>query len=236
MAGDYHITGDCVYNAANFRIAVYVDMDGYTVYGDDRPIETDGVAGDPFWAMGVDTESWTYGVAQAEIGLLEKSRIKFGVEGGVESVWAWDITGPAWVNLLAGGVPHVRLHAMTSNLDHNANQWKMWYSDGTLPNAKVDEFALGVAGTIVKSAGPAAPPTFTTHTLDNAFDHGKEIDGATSSANAFRVGDGVDKILLYGVNATNEVFIEIVGGATLKLKGGNLEADGAEKVYDAVWN
>lgn len=228
----FYITGDCVYNAANFRIAVYVDMNGYAVYGDDRPIELFGVANDPFWAMGVDTETWTYGVAQAEFGLLGGYRIKTDAV----SVWAWD--GLVWVDLLAGGVPHVRLHEMTSAQDHKANQWKMWYSDGGVapPVAQVQEFALGVAGTLIKSAGPAAPPVFTTHTLNNAFDHGKEIVGATSSANAFRVGDGVDKILLYGVNATNEVFIEIVGGATLKLKGGNLVADGAEKVYDAVWN
>ena len=229
----YYISGESIYNAANFYVAVYIDVSGFPdiQYGN-RPIETYGVADDPFWAMGVDTQTWTYGEKQAEFGLLEGYRIK----ADVNSVWAWDNVGMAWVDLLAGGVPHVRLHAMTSVLDHNANQWKMWYSEGTLPNAQVQEFALGVAGTLIKSAGPAAAPTFTTHTLDNAFDHGKEIDGATSSANAFKVGDGVDKIYLYGVNATNEVFIEIVGGATLTLKGGNLVADTVEKVYDAVWN
>lgn len=227
----FYIAGDSVYNAANFRIAVYVDINGYGDYNESRPIQTYGEADDPFWALGVDTETWTYEEKQAELGLLDGFRFK----ADVASCWAGK--SGAWIDLLAGGVPHMRLHEMTDPLDHKStNQWKMWYADGGGPPAQVQEFALGVAGTLIKSAGPAAPPTFTTHTLDNAFDHGKEIDGATSAVNAFRVGDGVDKILLYGVNATNEVFIEIVGGATLTLKGGNLVADGAEKVYDAVWN
>ncbi len=36
-----------------------------------------------------------------------------------------------------------------------------------------------------------------TVTLDNAFDSGKEIDGANSKANAFVVGDGTDKCYIY---------------------------------------
>lgn len=236
MADTFYIAGDCIYKNADFHIAVYIDIGGYATYGEDRPLETHGEEKDPFWSLGVDTETWTYELQQAEIGLLERSRIKFGLEGAVESVWGWDIVGGAWVDLIAGGGgAHNRLHNMASALDHqSANKWKMWYADGAGPPAAVQELALGVAGTIIKSAGPVAPPTFTTHTLDNAFDHGKVIDGATSSANAVKIGDGADAVYIYAVGG--DVFIEVVGGGTLKLKGGNLEADNLEKVYDAVWN
>ena len=208
-----------------------MDENGYpdAQYGN-RPIETYGEADDPFWAMGVDTETWSYGEKQAEFGLLDGFRFKTDVN----SCWAWDAVGLVWVDLLAGGVPHPRMHTMTSALDHSANQWKMWYSDGAGPPAQVQEFALGVAGTIIKSAGPAAAPAFGTHSLDNAFDHGKEIDGANSIANAVKIGDGADKFNLYAVGG--DVYLEVIGGGNIILKDGNIVADAAEKVYDAVWN
>lgn len=233
----YYISGESVYNDPNYYVSVFIHDAGYpdADYGTaSAKIEALGVADDPFWSLGVETVDppgpFVRGEKQAEFGLLYGYRFK----ADVNSCWAWDNVGFVWVDLLAGGAPHVRLHAMTSAQDHNANQWKMWYSDGGGPPAQVQEVALGVAGTLIKSAGPAAPPTFTTHSLDNAFDHGKEIDGANSIANAVKIGDGADKFNLYALGG--KIYLEVIGGGDIVLKDGNIVADGLEKVYDAVWN
>jgi len=222
----FYIAGDCVYNAANFRIAVYIDSVGYTVYGADRPIETYGIAEDPFWSLGVDTESWTYGVKQAEIGLLKKSRIKFGKEGGVESVWGWDIVGLGWVDLIAGGgVAHNRLHNMANAFDHNsANKWKMWYADGAGPPAVVQELALGSAGQLIVSQGAAVAPIFS-----------KLIIGCNNEANALIISDGVVQVKIWCDGADTHIKTDS-GDIILDPAGGDVTLPGASKVWDACWN
>lgn len=217
----YYISGESIYNAANFYVAVYIDVSGFPdiQYGN-RPIETYGVADDPFWAMGVDTQTWTYGEKQAEFGLLEGYRIK----ADVNSVWAWDNVGMAWVDLLAGGVPHVRLHAMTSVLDHNANQWKMWYSEGTLPNAQVQEFALGTTGQLIVSQGAAVAPIFT-----------KTISGCNAEANALIVTDGVIQVKIWNDGVDTHIKTDS-GDIILDPAGGDVTLPGASKIWDACWN
>lgn len=160
----FYIAGDSVYNAANFRIAVYVDMNGYANYNDPRPIQTYGEKEDPFWSLGIDTEGWTYEEKQAEFGLLDDFRIKIDVTG----VWGWDEVGSAWVDLLAaGGAAHIRLHTMTNILDHSAGNWKVFYSDGV---GHVIELSLGALNTFLKSGGAGVAPTF------SIIDHGV-LDG-----------------------------------------------------------
>lgn len=52
---------------------------------------------------------------------------------------------------------HTRSHTMTSTSDHTAGNWKVFYSNGS---GQVVELALGESGTILKSNGAAAAPTF----------------------------------------------------------------------------
>ena len=93
------------------------------------------------------------------------------------------------------------------------------------------------------NTGSATSCTFTalvtalTVTLDGAFDAGKTIDGATSAANAFQVGDGTDDIRIY-VNAANDCRIDTEDGAALSLRpAGNLTlvpAGGTTAITGAV--
>ena len=53
-------------------------------------------------------------------------------------------------------------------------------------------------------------------TLDEAFDNGKVIDGASSAANSFAVGDGTDGIRLFR-NAANDVRITTLSGDSANL-------------------
>lgn len=49
---------------------------------------------------------------------------------------------------------HVRKHSITGVGDHNANSWKMFYSDGS---GNIQEINLGTSGQVLKSNGNAAP-------------------------------------------------------------------------------
>jgi len=51
-------------------------------------------------------------------------------------------------------------------------------------------------------------------TIDNVFDQGKEIDGANSSTNAFKVGDGTTKFYLYS-DPTSGLQLQCFAGAVL---------------------
>jgi hypothetical protein len=52
---------------------------------------------------------------------------------------------------------HNQSHAMTSTTDHTAGNWKVFYSNGT---GQVVESAIGATGTVLKSTGTAAIPTW----------------------------------------------------------------------------
>lgn len=52
---------------------------------------------------------------------------------------------------------HNRSHAMTSTSDHTAGNWKVFYSNGS---GNVVELALGSSGTVLKSNGASAAPSF----------------------------------------------------------------------------
>lgn len=49
---------------------------------------------------------------------------------------------------------HIRKHSITSVGDHNANSWKMFYSDGS---GNIQEIGLGTSGQVLKSNGNSAP-------------------------------------------------------------------------------
>lgn len=219
----YYISGESVYDDPNFYVAVYVDVGGYPKeqYGN-RPIETYGVADDPFWSLGVEIVDppgpYIRGVKQAEFGLLYGYRFK----ADVNSCWAWDNVGLVWVDLLAGGAPHVRLHAMTSVQDHNANQWKMWYSDGVGPPAQVNELALGAQGQIIVSEGPAAAPIFT-----------KTIRVARAEATALIIQGWGKKIKIWNDGADFHIKTD-AGDIILDPTTGEVTSPG--RIWDACWN
>jgi hypothetical protein len=52
---------------------------------------------------------------------------------------------------------HTQSHAITSTSDHTAGNWKVFYSNGS---GQVVELALGSSGTVLKSNGTAAAPSF----------------------------------------------------------------------------
>jgi hypothetical protein len=54
---------------------------------------------------------------------------------------------------------HDRSHAITSTSDHTANNWKVWYSNGS---GQVTELALGSSGTYLQSNGASSAPSFAT--------------------------------------------------------------------------
>jgi len=61
---------------------------------------------------------------------------------------------PTWESV-AGG--HTQLHAMTSTSDHSANNWKLFYSDGS---GDVQELSLGANNTFLKGEGTTTSPSF----------------------------------------------------------------------------
>ena len=70
--------------------------------------------------------------------------------------------GTGATDFAAGNHTHAQLHnqshAITSTSDHTANNWKVWYSNGS---GQVTELALGAANTVLTSNGASSAPTFT---------------------------------------------------------------------------
>jgi hypothetical protein len=220
----YYISGESVYNDPNYYVSVFIHDLGYpdADYGTaSAKIEALGVADDPFWSLGVETVDppgpFVKGVKQAEFGLLYNYRFK----ADETSCWAWD--GLAWVDLLAGGVPHQRRHEMTDPLDHEADTtWVMWYSDGAGPPAQVQEVALGALGNMLVGQGVAAAPIFT-----------KTLAGCVSEATAFIVTDGVIEIKIWN-DGTDTHILTDSGDLILDPNSGETKSPG--KIWDACWN
>lgn len=82
------------------------------------------------------------------------------------------------------------------------------------PNLTFFDVTVGTTKTLTQLAASSS------QTLDQVFDNGKIIDGATSSGNAMQVGGTNDKILLYE-EGSNDVRIATSSGAVL-----NIDANG----------
>lgn len=65
-------------------------------------------------------------------------------------------TSGAVFDAIAGVPTHTRLHSMTDILDHSANNWKLFYSNGS---GQVIELSLGAVNTVVQGNGVGAAPT-----------------------------------------------------------------------------
>lgn len=77
---------------------------------------------------------------------------------------------------------HNRAHAITSTSDHTANNWKVWYSNGS---GQVTELSLGAANTVLTSAGASSAPTFSTPVFGSQRSYGSsDTQSDTTSATA----------------------------------------------------
>lgn len=73
---------------------------------------------------------------------------------------------------------HTRSHTMTSTSDHTAGNWKVFHSNGS---GQVIELALGANGTVLKSNGTGAAPTFDAYTYLNLTDTPSDFTTMTAS-------------------------------------------------------
>ena len=68
--------------------------------------------------------------------------------------------------------------------------------------------------------------TTTTITLDNAFDAGKTIDGATSVANAVQIGDGIKDVLIYTLSSVPTIATDGTSDLTIAPDGSDTNFTG----------
>jgi len=95
----WYVVAQCEWLGPNFGQSEYLDMGGYTegTMGSQN-IQTDGDIGDPFLSYGIDTETWAYGQAQMEIGLIGSHRIRINSSG--VRIWT---AGDVWKDPLTEG-------------------------------------------------------------------------------------------------------------------------------------
>lgn len=104
--------------------------------------------------------TWTYATSAerlAATGFTADDVHKIAVQENDHSIWVLVDHSPITWQLLGGVPEHNRLHEMTNVLDHEAGNYKVFYSDGS---GHVQELALGADGTFLKSQGASAAPTF----------------------------------------------------------------------------
>lgn len=95
----WYVVAECQWLGPNFGQSEYIHMDGY----DERTmgsqhIQSDSDPGDPFLSYGIDTETWTFGQAQMEIGLIGSHRIRINSSG--VQIWT---AGDVWKDPLTEG-------------------------------------------------------------------------------------------------------------------------------------
>ncbi|NBW18710.1 MAG: hypothetical protein EBR82_63130, partial [Caulobacteraceae bacterium] len=77
---------------------------------------------------------------------------------------------------------HNQSHVITSTSDHTANNWKVWYSNGS---GQVTELSLGAANTVLTSNGASSAPTFTAPAAGGSKTYARftALDNQPTSAN-----------------------------------------------------
>lgn len=127
------------------------------------------------------------------------------------------------IDPLETGVVRLGNLHLQGNLQLNDSRTLAFGNDGTTDsyikwsgtNLTFYDSVVGVAKTLSQLVTASGIST-----IDEAFDGGKIIDGATSAANALQVGGTNDKILIYE-NANNDVQIGTTAGATLTITAGS---------------
>lgn len=71
-------------------------------------------------------------------------------------------------------------------------------------------------------------------TLDQAFDNGKVVDGATSAANAVQIGDGTDDVLIYTLSSAPTIATDGTSNLTIAPDGGTTAITGALTVSTTI--
>ena len=95
----WYVVAECEWLGPNFGQSEYLHMDGYPAGNmGSQHIQTDSDPGDPFLSYGIDTENWTFGQAQMEIGLIGSHRIRINSSG--VRIWT---AGDVWADPLTGG-------------------------------------------------------------------------------------------------------------------------------------
>lgn len=119
-----------------------------------------------------------------------------------DKTWVFDVEGSSWID--TGSSNHSRLHAMTSTADHSAGTNKVFYSDG---NGEVQELALGNQGTVLKSGGTGAAPTFGTLAIADLVNGVVTGSGAEPAAADF-AGDA-DNTVRFVLGTNGNLFLAI---------------------------
>ena len=96
---DYYIAGGSTYDNSEYGVYAYCDHGGYdeSEYGN-RPIQVYGDEFDPFWSLGINTETMASGQQQAEFGLLDSWRIKVTASG----IFGYH-TASGWIAMVGAG-------------------------------------------------------------------------------------------------------------------------------------
>lgn len=129
------------------------------------------------------------------------------------------------------GLLHTRLHTITNTSDHSANYWKLFYSDAA---GEIQEIATGASATVLTGNGVGAAPSFQAagggggESLDETFDIGKIIDGASSDGNSMDIGDGAYYINFYTVSGSYQYWIRCKGNNAF---GDLIIQNDADKIY-----
>jgi hypothetical protein len=114
--GNWYVKGGSTYNDPEYCMYAYCEHSGYdeALYPY-RAIQIDGSTYDPYWALGLDTNTMTSGIQRAEIGLLNDHRLVFTTSG----IFGWTAVS-GWQGVMGQG-DNLGNHIATGDLDMNGN-------------------------------------------------------------------------------------------------------------------
>lgn len=128
-------------------------------------------------------------------------------------------TSGAVVDYISGTGPHTRLHSMTDILDHQANNWKLFHSNGS---GQIIELALGAVNTVLQGNGVSAAPTMAqlNHSQLGSI-------GADDHHGADLIAEGDSKVEVIDAG-TGDVQVTVDGGQEMSINASGMQlASGA---------
>ncbi|MBI4947771.1 MAG: hypothetical protein HY840_15375 [Bacteroidetes bacterium] len=123
---------------------------------------------------------------------------------------------------------HTQLHSMTSQTDHSAGNWKVFYSDGA---AHIQELALGSANQVLTSQGTTSAPTWTSASSINAIPN-----MVVNPGSPWTIPAGVTKIIIEAWGGGGAVGSDGTAGNNTSVTGTNITitANGGAKGLKAT--
>lgn len=102
---------------------------------------------------------------------------------------------------------HTRLHSIVNALDHSANTWNVFYSNGA---GALVELALGADGTVLTSTGAASAPAFETgsghtHAAKTKTNGCVMLQGTGASSGGWWVMNGNGETCQVGISVRDDV-------------------------------